>query len=150
MTSSNGNTFRVTGPLCGELTGRRSPVAGRRWIPRSKASHAELWCSVIFDWINSWVNNRGAGDLRRHRAHYDTIVMTYFKTMSTISTWETVSQLFQRKEAPSLWKRRGLLWIQFSYNKDASFLNSSPPGKNGRHFADDVCWWIFMNGKFCI
>ena len=26
-------------------------------------------------WINDWVNNREAGDLRRHRGHYDVIVM---------------------------------------------------------------------------
>ena len=26
-------------------------------------------------WINGWVNNREAGDLRRHRAHYDVIVI---------------------------------------------------------------------------
>ena len=26
-------------------------------------------------WINGWVNNREGGDLRRHRAHYDIIVM---------------------------------------------------------------------------
>ena len=37
MTSSNGNIFRVTGHLCGEFT-------GPRWIPRSNASDAELWC----------------------------------------------------------------------------------------------------------
>ena len=37
MTSSNGNIFRVTGRLCGEFT-------GHRWIPRTKASDAELWC----------------------------------------------------------------------------------------------------------
>ena len=37
MTSSNGNIFRVTGPLCGEFT-------GHRWIPRTKASDTELWC----------------------------------------------------------------------------------------------------------
>ena len=30
---------------------------------------------LIFTWINSWVNNREAGDLRRHRAHYDVIVV---------------------------------------------------------------------------
>ena len=29
--------FRVTGHLCGEFT-------GLRWIPRTKASDAELWC----------------------------------------------------------------------------------------------------------
>ena len=39
MTSSNGNIFRVTGPLCGEFT-------GHRWIAHTKASDAELWCFV--------------------------------------------------------------------------------------------------------
>ena len=34
MTSSNGNIFRVTGPLCEEFT-------GHRWIPLTKASDAE-------------------------------------------------------------------------------------------------------------
>ena len=38
------------------------------------------WCralmfSLICTWINVWVNNREACDLRRHRAHYDAIVM---------------------------------------------------------------------------
>ena len=37
MTSSNGNIFRVTGPLWGESTGDRR-------IPLTKASDAELWC----------------------------------------------------------------------------------------------------------
>ena len=36
MTSSNGNIFRVTGALRGEFT-------GHQWIPRTKASDAELW-----------------------------------------------------------------------------------------------------------
>ena len=31
--------------------------------------------SLIFAWTNGWVNNRDAGDLGRHRAHYDVIVM---------------------------------------------------------------------------
>ena len=31
--------------------------------------------SLICAWMNDWVNNREAGDLRRHRAHYDVIVM---------------------------------------------------------------------------
>ena len=63
MTSWNGNIFRVTGPLCGEFT-------GHRWIPHTKWRGA-----LICAWINDWVNNVEAGDLRRHRAHYDVIVM---------------------------------------------------------------------------
>ena len=40
MTSSKGNIFRVTGPLCGEFT-------GLRWIPLTKASNAEF--DVFFE-----------------------------------------------------------------------------------------------------
>ena len=60
--------FRVTGHLCGEFI-------GTRWIPHTKASDAELWCFLWSAWINGWVNNREAGDLRRYRAHYNVIVM---------------------------------------------------------------------------
>ena len=69
MTSWNGNIFRVTGHLCGEFT-------GPRWIPHTKASDAELWCFLWSARISSWVNTREAGDLRRHRGHYDVIVMS--------------------------------------------------------------------------
>ena len=56
MTSSNGNIFRVTGPLWGEFT-------GHRWIPLTRASGADLWCFLwSAPWTNSWVNNREAGD----------------------------------------------------------------------------------------
>ena len=34
-----------------------------------------LMLSLICAWINGWVNNGEAGDLRRHRAHYDVTVM---------------------------------------------------------------------------
>ena len=33
--------------------------------------------SLICGWINDWVNNREAGDLRRNRAHYDVTVMVF-------------------------------------------------------------------------
>ena len=49
----------------------RSPV---------NSSHKGQWrgalmFSLIGVWINGWVNNREAGDLRRYRAHYDVTVM---------------------------------------------------------------------------
>ena len=34
-----------------------------------------LMLSLIYVWINGWVNNREAGDLRRYHAHYEVIVM---------------------------------------------------------------------------
>ena len=36
-----------------------------------------LMFPLICDWINSWVNNCEAGDLRRHRAHYDVTAMHF-------------------------------------------------------------------------
>ena len=67
MTSSDGNNFRVTGPFCWEFT-------GHRWIPRTKASDAELWC-FPFASINGSVNNREASEFRCQCAHYDVTVM---------------------------------------------------------------------------
>ena len=60
--------FRVTGHLCREFT-------GQRWIPHTKVIDVELWFFFICVWINDWVNNREAGDVRRYRAHYDVIVI---------------------------------------------------------------------------
>ena len=69
MTSSNGNTFRVTGHLCGEFT-------DDRWIPITKPVMRGFDVfSLICAWINGWVNNHVAGDLIRHRAHYDVTIM---------------------------------------------------------------------------
>ena len=63
MMSSNGNIFRVTGPLCGEFTGLRM-------------------FSLICTRLNGWVNNGEAGDLRRHDAHYDVTVMWQCKSFT--------------------------------------------------------------------
>ena len=76
MTSSNGKFFRVTGHLCGEFT-------GLRWTPRTKASDAELWCA----WMDDWLNNGEAGDLRRLRPHYDVTVM--IKSSRTLNCTDT-------------------------------------------------------------
>ena len=49
----------------------RSPVNS----PHKGQWRGALMFSLICVWINVWVNNRAAGDLRRYRAHYDVIVM---------------------------------------------------------------------------
>ena len=63
MTSSNRNIFRVTGYLRREFTGHKGQQRGA------------LMFSFICAWINGWVNNREAGDLRCHHNHYDVTVM---------------------------------------------------------------------------
>ena len=51
-----------------------SPVPGE--FPAQRPVMRSFDVILICAWINGWVNNREAGDLRRHRAHYDTIVMS--------------------------------------------------------------------------
>ena len=48
----------------------RSPVNS----PHKGQWRGALMFSLIFAWTNGWVNNGDAGDLRRHRAHYDVTV----------------------------------------------------------------------------
>ena len=68
MTSSNGNIFRVTGPLWGN-----SPVPVNS--PHKGQWHGALILSLICVWIKCWVKKHEAGDFRRHRGHYDVSVM---------------------------------------------------------------------------
>ena len=49
----------------------RSPVNS----PHIGQWRGALMFSLICVWINGWINNREAGDLRRYRAHYDVTVM---------------------------------------------------------------------------
>ena len=75
MMSSNGNIFPVLALCAGN-----SPVTGDFLKQRP------VTCSFdgffISTGINAWVNNREAGDLRCHRAHYDVIIM-----MNFLCTW---------------------------------------------------------------
>ena len=69
----------------------REVVGCRNWpvmrVPlfialQRNAAHKGQWrralmFSLIGAWTNGWVNNRDAGDLRRHRARYDATVMEW-------------------------------------------------------------------------
>ena len=45
--------------------------------PHKGQRRGALMFSLICVWINGWVNDREAGDLRRYHAHYDVTVMDY-------------------------------------------------------------------------
>ena len=61
----------------------RSPVTS----PHKGQWRGALVFPLICVWINDWVNNSEAGDLRRYQAHYDVTVMkrNAMKTMILIS-----------------------------------------------------------------
>ena len=62
----------------------RSPVNSTHKCRWRRALRFSLICVRI----NSWVNNREAGDLRRHRAHYDIIVMANCTLYSNTSKYK--------------------------------------------------------------
>ena len=55
----------------------RSPLN----FPHKVQWRGALMFSLICGWTNGWVNNRDAGDLRRHGARYDVIVMNTIITL---------------------------------------------------------------------
>ena len=67
----------------------RSPVNSH-----TKASDAELCYFLVCARINGWVNNGEAGDLRRHCARYDAIVMYAYK-MRHMVYWVRSMSCFQ-------------------------------------------------------
>ena len=72
----------------------RSPVIS----PHKGQWRRALMFSLIYGWINGWVNNRKAGDLRRHRGHYDVTVMEMChplcittERINIVSVWDEFS-----------------------------------------------------------
>ena len=57
------------------LSAENSPVTGE--FPSQKPVTRSFGVFFIRVWINGWVNNRDASDLRRYRGHYDVTVMCF-------------------------------------------------------------------------
>ena len=57
------------------------PVTGE--FPDKGQCRVALMFSLVCSWINDWVNNFEAGDLRRHRVHYDVTAMVMSVSFAT-------------------------------------------------------------------
>ena len=98
----------------------RSPVNS----PHKGQWRGALMFSLIYVWINDWVNNREAGDLRRYRAHYAVIVMRrgkqrrfYFDPNLTWWAYQAISLLSR----PGTLSAGGLISPLFSPAFDDTF-----------------------------
>ena len=86
MTSSNRNISPLLAICAGNL----------RWPVNSSHKGQWRWALMFYlicAWINGWLNNGEAGDLRRYRAHYDAIGMCgapLVRNMTAI--WRTVNR----------------------------------------------------------
>ena len=58
--------------------------------PQKGQWRGALLFSLICAWTNGWVNNRDAGDLTRHCAHYDV-------TVTFNQSWCSIQYIFMRK-----------------------------------------------------
>ena len=87
----------------------RSPVNS----PHKGQWRGALMFSLICVWINDWVNNREAGDLRLYRTHYDVIVMVYRWPMDSSHKAPVMGCIFM------LWRRQEtsscnqIIWVWF-------------------------------------
>ena len=85
-------TFSVLLAFCAE----NSPAHKGQW-------RGALMFSLICTWINSWVNNPEAGDLRRHRTHCDVSVMSHLCMTVFYSTQGN---------------RHGPLWVRYQCERN--------------------------------
>ena len=67
-------TFSALLALCVGNT----PVPGD--FPSQRPVTRSIDVFLISAWTHGWVNNRGAGELRRHRTHYNVTVLVYVTT----------------------------------------------------------------------
>ena len=117
-------------------------------IPRSPVNsppkgqwRGALMFSLICARINGWVNNREAGDLRRHCAHYDIIVMRYLVFSSSCMLFEEafcqrkcVTRGLIRTLPLYLWPAPKWWPLSRPFEYFIMDLQYWGPNKNGRHF----------------
>ena len=89
----------------------RSPVNS----PHKGQWRGALMFSLICVWINGWVNNREAGDLRRNRGHYDVIVMKN-KTLLHMSSRSSGNPLGDSSIIIKVWIMFIIVW-EFTLQK---------------------------------
>ena len=126
-----------------------------RGIHRSPVNnhHKGQWCgalmfSLIAVWVNGCVSNRDAGDLRRHHAHYDVIVMLH--TVRALSSfvvvrylpiwnwWYTFGTVYGKTKIPIFILRHGTIrhWYGILQIMEVKWSRRLMPRKSGHLWLD--------------
>ena len=127
-------TFSALLAICAGI--HRSPVIS----PHKDQRRGALMFSLICARINSWVNNGEIGDLRRHWAHYDVIVMNFLFSKNHLHSEKKFIIAFYLHTGFQL----TMNWRQ-CFVSSPEPINTLRPRQNGRHFADDTLKRIFVN-----
>ena len=104
--------------------------------PPVNSSHKGQWCrALMFSLICVWINNREAGDLRRHRGHYDVTVMIqtlsapwalcegnhpFVSGIHPTGVWFSHKGTVIRGSGVSLWLGRIICWTNSGISGDLS------------------------------
>ena len=98
-----------------------------RGIHRSPVNspHKGLWRRALMSlwsasWINGWVNNHEAGDLRRQCPHYDVIVMKSSSTFSAANISGNVLWLLQLHDTIQM--KLDYTWINYDHDNTVETL----------------------------
>ena len=116
MTSLNGNIFPRYWSFVQGI--HRSPVNS----PHKGQWQGALMFCLILAWMNGWVNNRGAGDLRRHRAHCDVTVIFVKRCDVITHTCHHFYAITIRWTSPA-----------FDVHESRQFPDDPPPGVWGEY-----------------
>ena len=106
----------------------RSPVNS----PHKGRWRGVLMFSLICTWINAWVNNRKAGDLRRNRAHYDVTVMFMLKSIR-----------YHRDLVPKLWQLLPCHWTMLQAHLHRQTWKPSQDEVNAMIYYNPACTEIY-------
>ena len=106
-----------------------------------------LMYSLICAWINDWVNNREAGDLRRYGVHYDVIVMLWdilYKTAS-VSVYQAY---IQNNRISSLCHDMETCLAFLTLSQVARFMGPTwgPPGADTTQVGPMWATWTLLSG----
>ena len=119
----------------------RSPVNS----PHTGQWRGALMFTLICARINGWVNNREAGDLRRHRAHSDVIVMRQDIHNHHEDVDRTSWSYTRHAGRYFFWKCNINIWITESRHIK-SFLNRVTAGTTFL-FAKEWKWFLIYTGN---
>ena len=103
-------------------------------FPLQSLWRGALMISLICTWTNSWANNRDAGDLRRHCAHYGAAVMT-----ASLFPFDDVIMPYQSSVA-------SLILVPIACSAPSHYLNQFWRILKWGHTKIDI---FKMHDKFC-
>ena len=103
-----------------------------------------LCTSSLTNLICPWVPLISQCTVKLHHAYF----LLWHKSVYLAKWWSLQTGL--RIDRWGIERCRQSMNGQVSYVRNIAGINSSPPGQNGRHFADDIFKRIFMNVKSCI